>query len=315
MGISEDIPATELYDLLHKYRSSQHPDKYDSDDIKKVAEERFKNLNNLLQELAIFIEKDKLQKKPNEVIPYQKDYDLVKSKNANIRKEEEIEKLKSEIYWKERQIKELKSELKNLRSEKVDIKTKELVNLYKPSKRSLLSMGLTFLLTVLLGVLSKIDEIAAIVYKYSPINIEILNYVIFSVIIIIPVNYIRMMYEENLIQSIAKKIKTPLYINMFFKYLVEKDTKKHFTEMDVYDFLAKQLFPKNKISRFLNTKIIKLYSEITIDSLKSIFIYNLLHKQFIKISSANELDRNFEIIKAGRYFFMDDDDDDDELNF
>jgi len=44
LGISYDIPSTRLYDLLHKYRPTQHPDKFTDENLKEVAEEKFKKI-------------------------------------------------------------------------------------------------------------------------------------------------------------------------------------------------------------------------------------------------------------------------------
>ena len=306
LGITDDLSSTELYDLLHKYRSSQHPDKFTDDTRKKEAEEKFKNLNTLLQELASYIEIEKLQKKPSEIIPFQKDFDLVKSKQENVNLEETIKDLELTIRVDKIKIENLKKELARLRSEKVDKKTKELIKLYKPTKKNLFALGITFFLTFIVGILTKIEEIAAIISKYSPFNEKILNYIIFGILILIPMKYLKMVYEESRIQKLSNKIKTPLFINKFYKYLNDSNVTESFTEMNVYDYLTNQLVPKNKISKFVNSKIFHLYNEITIDSLKDIFIYNLINKQLINISTAEKLDRTFKIVKGYNSLDFDD---------
>ncbi len=298
LGIADNLSSTELYDLLHRYRSSQHPDKFIDDKRKEDAEEKFKTLNTLLQELASHIETEKLQKKPSEIIPFQKDFDLVKSKQANVNLEETISRQELTIRVKDSEIKGLNEELARLRSEKVDKKTNELVKSYKPTKKNLFTMGITFFLTFLIGVLTKIEEVATIIAKYFPFNEDILNYIIFGILVLIPMKYLKMIYEESRIQKLSKKIKTPIFINKFYLCLKDNDIKESFTEMHVYDYLMKQLVPKNRINKFFNSKVFQLYNEITIDSLKDIFIYNLINKQLIKISTAEKLDRTFKIVKG-----------------
>jgi hypothetical protein len=107
LQITEDLASTELYDLLHKYRSSQHPDKYLDDNRKKEAEEKFKNLNTLLLELSNLIEQEKQLKKPSEIIPYQKDYEIVKNKQQIINYESIIENLELTKRFNENEIKKL----------------------------------------------------------------------------------------------------------------------------------------------------------------------------------------------------------------
>lgn len=312
LDISDDLSSTELYDLLHKYRSSQHPDNFIDSDKQKEAEEKFKSLSSLLQELASFIEKEKLQKKPSEIIPYEKDFELVKTKQTNVRLEEEIENLKLTIRVNEYKIKELKKELVKLRSDKLDEKTKNLIELYKPSKKNLFALGITFFLTFIIGVLSRIDEIATLMSKYSPLDKTIFNYIVFIILVLIPIKYLKMIYEESRIQKLAKKIKTPLFIHKFSEFLEEKNDKDKFVEMDVFNFLHAQFFPKNVFRRFFFTKVFNLYNEITIDSMKDIFIYNLFNKQLIEISSAENLSRSFSIIKKFRYADLDENEFDEE---
>ena len=298
---SDELSATELYDLLHKYRSAQHPDKFIDDERKKEAEEKFKRLNALLLELSKFIEQEKLQKKPSEIIPFQKDYEIVKSKQQLVNYEEIISNLELTNRINENVIKTLKKQILNLQSDKADEKAADLINHYKPSKRSLLSQGITFLLTLTIGVLTKVEEVAAILTKYFPFDPVYLNYIIFSVLVFIPLRFLKSYIEEGQIENTAKRIRTPLFINKFLNYLTEKDIKDTFTEMNVYEFLSLELAPRSFMTKFFRANIFNLYSEPTIDGLKDIFIYNLLHKQLISISSAEHLDRKFKISKTHHY--------------
>lgn len=299
--VSEDLTSTELYDLLHKYRSSQHPDKFLDEQRKIDAEEKFKNLNTLLLELASQIEQEKQLKMPSEIIPFQKDYEIVKSKQLIINYESIIEDLQLSKRVAENEIKSLKKQILKLQGDKADEKAIDLVKHYKPSKRSLLSQGITFLLTFLIGVLSKIEEVAAIIAKFFPFDPSILNYIIFGVLVIIPLRFIKMYMEEGKIENVAKRIRTPLFINKFLINLTDKGIIDSFTEMNVYEFLSKELTPRSFFVRFWNSSIFNLYTETTIDSLKDIFIYNLLNKQLISISSAEQLDRKFRILRTIHY--------------
>ncbi len=301
LQVSDDLIPTELYDLLHKYRSSQHPDKFMDEERKKEAEEKFKRLNSLLLELANFIEQEKQQKKPSEIIPYQKDYEIVKTKQQIINYEATISDLQFINRMNEGEIKTLKRQILKLQGDKADEKTTDLIKHYKPSKRSLLSQGVTFLLTLTIGVLTKVEEVANILTKYFPFDPAYLNSIIFAVLVFIPVRFAKMYVEEGQIENTAKRIRTPLFINKFLNYLKNKGAKDTFTEMNVYDFLSSELAPKTFLTRFLQVNIFVFYNETTIDSLKDIFIYNLLNKQLISISSAEQLDRKFKILKTVHY--------------
>lgn len=302
---SGDLSATELYDLLHKYRSSVHPDRFMDEERKKDAEEKFKKLNSLLVELSNFIEQEKQQKKPSELIPYQKDYEIVKTKQQIIQYEELINRLEQDNKAYESEVKLLKKEMLKLLGDKVTEKTAELIKHYKPSKKNLVSQGVTFLITLMIGVLTKIEEVANILTKYFPFNPSYLNYLVFGVLVYIPIRFIKKYTEEAQIERTAKRIRTPLLLKQFIIYLSVRDKKDTFTEMNVYDFLSSELAPRNSIARFIRKNIYNLYNETTIDSLKDIFIYNLLNKQLITISNADQLDRRFNIVKTRRFNLTD----------
>ncbi|MCZ2474835.1 hypothetical protein G9H61_05220 [Aquirufa ecclesiirivi] len=298
---SEDLNSTELYDLLHKYRSSQHPDKFMDNERKKEAEEKFKRLNSLLLELANLIEQEKLNKNPSEIIPFQKDYEIVKSKQELINNEETIKDLLRTKQIKDSEIKALKIQILKLQGDKADEKATDLIKHYKPTKRSLLSQGITFALTFTISVLTKVEEVAGILTKYFPFDPAYLNYIIFSVLVFIPLRFFMRYFKEGRIENTSKKIRTPLFINKFMKYLTEKNINDTFTELNVYEFLSLELANKKFLIKLFQSNIFNLYSVTTIDSLKDIFIYNLLNKQLISISTAEQLERKFKIAKTYNY--------------
>lgn len=304
LKITDELSSTELYDLLHKHRTNNHPDKFPNEEVKKEAEEKFKVVNSLLKELEIFIQKEALNKKPSELVIYQ-DYEIVKLKQANVILENQIASLNSTIESNERQIKNLTNAINKVRSTAVEEKTADLINLYKPSRQNLFSLGIGFFLTFIIGIITRIDEVAILIKKYSPLEPKIFNSIVFTLLVFIPLLYIKMIYEQSKVEYAAKRIKTPLLVNRFVEYLENAGTSDSFTEMQVYDFLYKELIPKNFLARYFFSKIIHIYSETTIDSLKDIFIYNLLNRQLINISIADKLDRKFKIVKSSYYYNYD----------
>ncbi|KAF2082030.1 hypothetical protein [Flavobacterium sharifuzzamanii] len=298
---SGDLTSTELYDLLYKYRNSQHPDKFFDEERKRGAEEKFKKLNSLLVKLAKYIEEEKQQKRPSDMILYEKEYEIIRNKQEIIKYQATIENLQFTKEMNEREIIELKKQILKLQGDKVDEKTDDLIKHYKPSKNSLLSQGITFILTLIIGAITKIDDVAIILSKYFPFDLVYLNYFIFGVLLFIPIRFLKMYFEEGQIENTAKRIKTPLFINKFLNYITDKGFKDTFAEMDVYEFLSMELAPRNIFTKLFRKNIFDLYDEATIDSLKDIYIYNLLNKQLISISNADQLDRKFKIAKTSYY--------------
>jgi hypothetical protein len=298
---SRDLASTELYELLYKYRNSQHPDKFIDPERKKDAEEKFKKLDSLLLKLVNYIEQEKQQKKPSDIILYEKDYEIIKNKQDILKYEETIRQLQLNKEINEREIIGLKKQILKLQGDKVVEKTEDLINQYKPSKKSLLSQGITFILTLIIGAITKIDEVAIVLSKYFPFDLIYLNYIIFVILIFIPIRFLKMYFEEGEIEKTAKRIRTPLFNSRFLNFISEKGIKDTFAEIDVYEFLEEELAPKNIFVKLFRRNIFDLYNEATINSLKDIFIYNLLNKQLISISIAEQLDRKFKIVKTPYY--------------
>ncbi|MDI6783222.1 MAG: hypothetical protein QME64_03890, partial [bacterium] len=132
--------------------------------------------------------------------------------------------------------------------------------------------------------------------KYTSLTKEALNIIIFSIFALVIIVNLKKYLQEKYIQKIAKKICTQEFLDKYVDLLSTNKDKDEFTECQVYGFLKKELIPQNRLIRFLTTKILKLYNDVTIDGLKDIFIFNLLNKQLIKIWGVSNLDRKFRIL-------------------
>lgn len=62
VNCNSDIDEYKLYELLTKEIINSHPDKYINEEIKKQAEEKFKQLNELKSEFDIYIEQQRLNR-------------------------------------------------------------------------------------------------------------------------------------------------------------------------------------------------------------------------------------------------------------
>jgi hypothetical protein len=302
LDLVEDLPSTELYDQLYKYRNSQHPDKFIDTKTKVDAGEKFKTRSSLLSELSSYIEKEKQQKKPSELIVFEKDYEAVKNRQQVINYEDEINQLKELNNYYKIQIETLNIQILKLQGDKVQEKTDDLIKHYSPSKKSLFSQGIVFILTLIIAIISKVEVIAESIKRYFPFDQSYFNIFIFSILTLIPIRYFLLNYQEKKIENTAKRIRTPLFISKFVNYLTKKEITDIFTEMNVFDFLSIELAPKGLYNKIWETKIFNIYSETTIDTLKDIFIFNLLNRQLITISIAEHLDRKFKITKKTAYY-------------
>lgn len=298
LGVDETFSSMEFYDKLWSLRNNYHPDRFFEKDLKKKAEEKFKEIGLLLNQLSIFINNEKLTKKYSDIMPYEREFEIIKSRQEIIRKEDKINNLTTENERLQKMTKNLESELSELRSKKIEEKEKELISLYKPSRKNIISVGITFFLTAMASILLKIEDVAKIVAKYSPLKEDILNAIIFTIFLVTIFYCFKRYLEGKFINIVAKKVGTASCIREFADHLARKEKKDYFSEFDVYTFLEIRLVPKSKPKKFFFTIILNIYNEATLDSLKDIFIYNLFCKSLIYLYDANNLERYLRVKKS-----------------
>ena len=209
-------------------------------------------------------------------------------------------------------MKSLKNEIKNLRDERIKESTKELIELYKPKQKSIFTPGLVAVGSLITLVITKIEEIADVIFKYSPISEPLFNGVVFAILIGAIVIMIFNYQRERILEGYANTVKTSKTVKGFYDYITDHDDKKKitkFTETQVFEFIEYKIIWYSPIRRILFKSILRILDENTIDKLKDIFIYNLLSKQLIEISTAEYMDRTFTL--SSTYSNLDPEDFDD----
>lgn len=310
LQIENEMSSIELLKLLKDYRKRIHPDNFIEDSARNEAEEKFKELGCLIDDLNHYIENEKLHRSAMELALYEPIYD-------NVSLETKVDEAAEKIIELEEQVTDLKEEntrLKETLNKKEDAKLEkenlELKQLYKPSKQKLASLGILFILSSTLAVMTKIEQFSIILRKYSPISEIILNNLVFGLFVIMLIVVAKQYIENKLISLKVGEVCSPKFSMQFWQYLNalkewEEKKAKDFTEGDVFAFIYGR---ESKFKRLLSALSFKMYQIETVDRLKNHFINTLLNKQLITISLASGLDRAF-IIKEGyrRYYFFDDD--------
>lgn len=302
LNIQDDISEEELYDLLYNYRNQNHPDNFEDEDNKERAEEIFKEGSLYLAGLAKYIEEKKLRTKPNQLININEKLEKIKAKQKTVNLEEENEKLKKDNEYLRYKINKLVESLKKKYDKKIDNLKNELISRYKPNKNSLIPLGLTFSLSILLMILTKIDAIINILREYSPIDANILNATVFYVFIVILALNLLLYIKRILINNNIKKITTIGTINRLSNYLTENELEEKFGETDIYRFVKNKLF-NSKLKEFMHVKIFRTMNEYMVNHYTEIIIYTLLNRRLIDISRSQNLERLFKVNK--NYIFVD----------
>jgi hypothetical protein len=294
LDIKDIEDPMELQKILYDYRNSVHPDKIQNEELKEDAEEQFKISNDLFQKLWRYIQEQKKFNKKSDLILYKNDYELLDIKQNLIMKDDKIKNLKDKINDNMNEIADLKTQIDKLKKETLDEETDRLVALYKPSTGSLVTWGITFILSVLIVLLSKIDQIADILKSYPIFEQLLLNYLMWMTFAIITFWIIIKYFKKNIFINLSYKVKG---INFIKKYSTSQyadywDIK----ETKIFNGIQDQLVPKNRFAKFFTTKIFKIYDDNSLEVLKNIFIYNLINKGFLKIANTDKLDRIFKYV-------------------
>ena len=180
----------------------------------------------------------------------------------------------------------------------------ELVNSYKPSKKSFIYSGISVLLIVAYSLMTKSEQIFDLLQKYSPIDTKSLNTVFFVTLIVILLSLLKKLYEERIIKKVYQKVIGPLIIRDFYQIIpfAEENRYQTFSEIFAYEYIVDRFSPKNEFTRWVFTKIFPIYTEITFIQLKDIFIYHMLEKHLIELHCSENLDRFFKIKRQYFHF-------------
>jgi len=295
LKLEEDIDSMQLYQKLLHFRNLHHPDSFYDEESKKEANNIFIEATHLLENLSMFLNKEKLIKPPTDLEIYKKDYELINTQQNLIVKESEITELEKKIVKLRGIIKNLLEQNKLLSKQvkENNIDSLGLKNLYKKNSQLKIGIGLNIFFAIITMVLLNIDKIADLIKKYIPFSNKIFNIIIFSIIIVSFLLNVRKLIQNNIIEKRAKRIQTTIFISEFSEF-VQKDNYYGFkiSEKEIFNFIKKEFSAKNKLIRSIDF-LIGTNNDIVIEKYKNIFVTHLIEKQLIKISKAVKLDREF----------------------
>lgn len=308
LGIEDGVSPEILYDQLYEYRNTLHPDRYQSDEQKDKAEERFKEASSLLQKLQSFIEQQSILKPPSELIPLKEKHDLIQARQKIIEKEDQISSLKTKIYLLGCEIEKLKEQNRRLVSRKIVKLHEELRHIYEPKTSSRWGAAISLLLSTGYAISTQFSGIADLLKKYSPIGKTYIDTMVFFLIVLTVVILAKRFVEMRIADNLSEKVISLIFIRSFYEEFIRDEKGKEFHEFEVDTYIRRWLLPSNRVMRILCRLISRIFSESTINNLKDQFISNLLEKQLVIIGDAKDLGRTFSV--ADRYSyqrFIDDD--------
>lgn len=294
VNCNSDIDEYKLYELLTKEIINSHPDKYINEEIKKQAEEKFKQLNELKSEFDIYIEQQRLNRQlaihtnfneeKLELVKSSSDKDLeILRLNSEVNKYiREIDNLKAEIEYYKRHLKECQDNYDKRISEEVNYSKESISSLYKPKTLGNV-IGTTASVASLSLFLPQVKNIL------NDVGISILygSLILIFVSVIWLITHFRRYVAIKLSDNIVSKIFSDTNINKLFN-IKNNYRKTYFTEKDVYHIVSYPMSKKwVKLFFFDNYDILKkdivdrIILELEAKKLINGHLNNGLEKEFI----------------------------------
>lgn len=292
----------ELFKLLDKKRKSLHPDRTTDEVVKKEYEEKVKTLNSLYKK---FGENMKVESSNTNIQLYNNeiDFDYVNIKLENDELKGKIESLENEIYLLKSNIKDKDKTIKRLNDTKIDVETQKLKESFRPKKNSLIILGISAILGILIHILSQTEQAVSTYTKYFPmINPNILNYTTLCILISITLIFFISYLKGLIVRRWTEIIKSTEFNIQLFDYVrlntEPKEESNYYFSAKSYRFKERVIY--NFISTFFNSrspitnalwKIIGLNVYSIFENFKKIIIYELINKGIISISGNSGFDK------------------------
>lgn len=306
LKVEGDVGGVELHRLLREYRNAVHPDKVRDEEAKKTAEEIFKNVQSLLQELTQFLEQERLSRKPTELAFYSAAYDSVTVQAELDATKAERDELREENKNLDEQLKSLTDAEAKTQAEALKHETEGINELYKPGKASIASLGIVFLLTAVSGIMTKIEEVTNFLRKYSPVDEIVINKILFFLFLAILLITAKRLIEYHAMKQKLNETSSSEFAAHFMGYLTahkgwDEKCIRTFSERDVVFFIECNISRRRKCLEILG---FKLFSIECVETLKKFFIHTLITKRLVEIWTADSLDRNFRIKTGWRHTYF-----------
>lgn len=305
LQLDEEISSIELIRLLKEHRKRIHPDRFSEEAAKTEATAKFQALGKIIEQLAKFIESERVSRSPRDLALYEPLYDIQSSQDKLEEAEEEIIRLKAQIEAQELRNSNLATQLAEKKSDELRKEREDIERHYRPTGRSLTFLGITALLSAMFAVMTKLESVSDLIKKYSPVPETSINLAIFAIFVAICFVVMKQIIESKLVSMKISDVCSTGFIKGFWRNLEKQDgwsdrKIKDFTESDVFDYLHGK---DTKLRKVLSRVGVKMFQINTSERIKNYFVNHLLNKKLIEISYAKELDRTF-IIKDGTHRYI-----------
>lgn len=279
LDTTEDIQPTDLYDLLFAYRNSMHPDRFHEDSQKSTAEERFKVANTLLHDLRLFIEHRSLVVTPKDLIPLQREYELIRARDDSIRKDEEIQEIKRDLELAKWEVAQLKKRLETLGAQKIRETRTELIRKRGPHAVHATTAAIGVVLTASWATISQFSDFLRRIRELLPLNAVWLDWLFALLLVGSLLWFLRQLVQKHRLKCFLEIASLGKITLQFQNFLVERKKLRKFTESDVSEFIEDRFASRRIWQRLLENRT---KDPLILEQIKDFFIVTLLGRELIE---------------------------------
>jgi hypothetical protein len=306
--LGEEIDSNdfnEIYNIIIKYISRVHPDKYTDEKLKNENIEKTKKATAILSIIKSEIEKERI--KSTSLIPI----DEIKIQLENIEyksllKDQEIieykkliDKQNNEINAYKQNIIELEKAISLERNKNISIGKEYVSNRYKPKKNQYLFTGTIGSLLIIYNIFSHIESISVSITKYLPFNEKTINIILFSVLIISLFIIIYKIFKSITINNFLDEIITQVSISKFNNII----SYNRISKQDIYDEIINRI---NKMPWYkkIYLKLMGVNNQIIVNEGMNNVINYLLNNKYVEEKSTIDNMNEYFKIKSSDYWNM-----------
>jgi hypothetical protein len=163
-----------------------------------------------------------------------------------------------------------------------------------------MTFSISSILLLLIGITSQFDTLKNKLIAFSPISPEIINWILFIILILTILNQLVRHSKKKKLKKICDELISSETIGNFYRTYVKNDNESkysqdYFTDKDVEDFVqtnfCRRRYLKSLAYYFESIYVINDFKSIIY--LKNYFINNLMNQKYISIGHSKKMNRLF----------------------
>jgi hypothetical protein len=311
-----DVSLVQLLEALAELRINAHPDKFRSESGKRAAAERFKRAGELLDQLTVALEEANLSGAPStglmrlehtgvpapEVILARATLkmELATQLGKQVDLQDELASAKMRIDLLEHEKSNLQEQLRKRRRRRLVRTRARIIEKYRASKRSIVTLGFSAGLALLYALLSQVESATKRLIEPLGIAPELVGVVVFMTFALTALvaahGWVRGVFASAAIEDLCGTAAVQRFAEQ-----VRELRKDEFGDGQVLNFVMSELKPTTPAHRLLSLLNLKHFNSRQLDEFKNVFVAHMLDNELIEAGPVHEFEHIFRVRKRERY--------------